>query len=305
VLAPRGAFAQAQAMRIVSPYPPGGGTDGFARAIGTRLGEAFKVPVVVDNRPGANGTVGAGVVAKSPPDGYTSLIVAAGYAAGASLYKDLPYDTKRDLTGVSLLAAGPLVLVVHPSLPVKSVPELVEYAKARPGQINYASSGIGSLPHLSAELFCAMAGIKLVHVPYKGPSVAVTDVLSGRVPVYFNAIYASLPQVKAGKLRALGVTTAQRSPLAPDIPSIAEQGLAGFDMTNWYGLLVPARTPPAMVARLSEVVNQAMASPQLQELAQGSGMSVAAGTPKQFDDFLQREMDKFEKLAKGLGLKLN
>jgi tripartite-type tricarboxylate transporter receptor subunit TctC len=135
--------------------------------------------------------------------------------------------------------------------------------------------------------------------------VAVTDVLSGRVPVYFNAIYASLPQVKAGKLRALGVTTAQRSPLAPDIPSIAEQGLAGFDMTNWYGLLVPARTPPAMVARLSEVVNQAMASPQLQELAQGSGMSVAAGTPKQYDDFLQREMDKFEKLAKGLGLKLN
>jgi tripartite-type tricarboxylate transporter receptor subunit TctC len=290
-------------MRVVSPYPAGGGTDGFARAISLKLADHFKVPVIVENRGGANGTLGAAVVAKAPPDGSTLLIVAAGYAAGVSLYKSLPYDQKKDLAGVGLLASGPLVLVVHPSLPVDNVREFIEYAKARPGEISYASSGVGSLPHLSAEQFSAMSGIRMTHVPYKGPTAAMPDVLSGRVPVYFNAIFASLPHVRTGKLRALGVTTPARSPLAPAIPTIAESGLPEFDMTNWYGLLVPAQTPHAVVMELNRVVNQAMAAPELQELARTGGMSVTTGTPKQFDDYLKQETLKFEGLTRSLGLK--
>ncbi|MES3001297.1 MAG: tripartite tricarboxylate transporter substrate binding protein [Pseudomonadota bacterium] len=303
----RDVLAQAPArpanMRVISPYPAGGGTDGFARAISLKLADHFKAPVIVENRGGANGTLGAAVAARAAPDGGTLLIVAAGYAAGVGLYRNLPYDQDKDLAGVGLLASGPLVLVVHPSLPVKNVREFIEYAKARPDTIAYASSGIGSLPHLSAEQFSAMSGIRMTHVPYKGPAVAVPDVLSGRVPVYFNAIFASLPHIKAGKLRALGVTTVSRSPLAPEIPTIAESGLPNFDMTNWYGLLVPAQTPAAMVAELNKVVNQAMASPELQELAATGGMSITTGTPKQFDDYLRQETRKFDKLSRSLGLK--
>src|SRR5687767_11618836 len=253
-------------VRIISPYPPGGGTDILARAIAQKLTERSGQPAIVDNRAGANGTVGTGVAAKAAPDGHTMVVVAAAYAAGSSLYRNLPYDPMRDLAPVSRLAEGPLVLVVHPSLPARSVKELTALAKARPGELNAGNSGTGSLPHLTAELFASMSGVKLVHVPYKGPGAALVDVMSGQVPLYFMNVLGALPLVKAGKLRALGVSSAARSAIAPELPTIAESGLPGFDMTNWYGLLVPAATPRDVVARLQQEIARIMTLPETQQL---------------------------------------
>ena len=279
------AFAQvtypAGPLRIVSPYAPGGGTDILGRIIGQKLNESLKQPVVVENRVGANGTIGAAYVAKAAPDGLTMLIVPAGYAANPALYKNLPYDQARDLAPVSHLASGPLVLVVHPSLPAKSVKEFIALAKSRPAEINVGSAGTGSLPHLCAELFNSAAGVKLIHIPSKGSGTAVLDVLSGQVPVYFMNVLQSLPLAKAGKLRALGVTSPQRSPIAPELPPIA-QDVAGFDMTNWYGLLVPGGTPREIVRRLQQEAARALNLPELKERLAGEGMTVVASTPEEF-----------------------
>jgi tripartite-type tricarboxylate transporter receptor subunit TctC len=290
-------------MRIISPYPPGGGTDILARAIGQKLTERFGQPVVVENRGGANGTIGAAVAAKAPPDGHTMLIVAAGYAAGSSLYRNLPYDQTRDLTPVSHLASGPLVLVVHPSLPARSIKELVALAKARPGELNVGSSGTGSLPHLSAELFGSMSGIKLIHIPYKGPGAALIDVLGGQVPVYFMNILGSLPLVKAGRLRALGVTSLHRSPIAPDLPTIAETGLPGFDMTNWYGMMVPAATSREVIGKLQQEVARIMVLPELKDLLAAGGMTVVASTAERFAEFLSSETKKYARIIQAAGVK--
>jgi len=306
ISAPSSAVAQnypSAPMRIISPYPPGGGTDILARALGQRLTERHRQPVTVDNRAGANGTIGTAAAAKSPPDGHTMVVVAAAFAAGTSLYKSLPYDPNKDLAPVSRLASGPLVLVVHPSLPVKSVKDLVALGKARPGEINVGSSGIGSLPHLSAELFGSMSGIKLIHVPYKGPSAALSDVLNGQVPTYFMNILGALPLVQANKLRAIAVTSAERTPIAPDIPTIAESGLKGFDMTNWYGLLVPAGTPREIVGQLHQEVARIMGTPELRKLMAAGGMTVVASTPEQFIDFLARESVKYAEVIRMAGVK--
>lgn len=289
-------------LRIVSPYPPGGGTDILARTIGQKLNERFNQPVIVENRAGANGTLGAAYVAKGPPDGHTMLVVPAGYAANPGLYKSLPYDQARELAPVSLLASGPLVLVVHPSLPARSVKELIAFAKARPGALNVGSAGNGSLPHLSAELFNALAGVKIVHIPYKGSGAAVADVLGGHVPIYFMNILQSLPLIKAGKLRALGVTSPQRSAIAPDLPAIAEAGLKDFDMTNWYGLLVQGGTPRDVVAKLQQEVARVLNLPELKERLAGEGMTVIASTPAQFVEFLARETTKFNRIIQSAGL---
>ncbi len=290
-------------LRIVVPYPPGGGTDILARMIGQKLNESWGQPAVVDNRPGANGTVGTAFVAKAAGDGHTMLIVPAGYAANPGLYKRLPYDQTRELAPVSRLASGPLVLVIHPSLPAKSIKELIALARARPGEINFGSAGSGSLPHMSAELFDSMSGIKMVHIPYKGSGAAITDVLAGRVPVYFMNILQSLSLIKAGRLRALGVTTPERSPIAPDIPAIAEGGLAGFDMTNWYGLLVPASTPREVVAKLGAEVVRILQLPELRNRLAQDGMTVVASTPEQFAEFLTREMSKYARVIETAGIK--
>jgi tripartite-type tricarboxylate transporter receptor subunit TctC len=290
-------------MRIISPYPPGGGTDILARAIGQRLTERFGHAVVVENRAGANGTVGVGVVAKAPPDGHTVVIVAAAYASGASLYKNLPYDQARDLAPVSQLAAGPLVLVVHPSLPVHSVKELTALAKTRPGELNAGNSGTGSLPHLTAELFATMSGVKLVHVPYKGPGLALIDVMSGQVPLYFMNVLGALPLVKSGKLRALGVSSAERSSIAPEIPSIAETGLHGFDMTNWYGMLAPGATPRDVIAKLHQESARIMALADVRQLMAAGGMTIIASAPAPFTEFLARESDKYARVIKAAGVK--
>lgn len=290
-------------LRIVSPYPPGGGTDILARTLGQKLNERFNQPAVVENRSGANGTVGAAFVAKSAPDGHTMLVVPAGYAANPSLYKNLPFDQARELAAVSLIASGPLVLVVHPSLPVKSVKELIALAKAQPGALNIGSAGNGSLPHLSAELFNTMAGIKIVHIPFKGSGAAVIDVLSGQVPIYFMNVLQSLPMIKSGKLRPLGVSSPQRSAIAPDLPSIAEAGLKGFDMTNWYGLLVQGATPRDTINKLQQEVTRILNLPELKERLAGEGMTVVGSTAEQFVDFLALETAKFNRIIQTAGIK--
>jgi tripartite-type tricarboxylate transporter receptor subunit TctC len=290
-------------IRFVVPFTPGGGTDILARLIGQKLNEAWGQPVLVENRAGASGTVGTAVVAKAPPDGQTALITPAAYAGNPSLYKHLPYDHVRDLAPVSLLASGPLVLVVHPSLPVRSIKELIAFCRARPGEINYGSPGAGALPHLSAELFNSASGIKLVHIPYKGAGAAATDLLAGRVPIYFMNILQSLTYIRNGKLRALGVTTPQRTPIAPEIPTIAESGLKGYDMTNWYGLLVPAATPRASVAKLNAEVVRILNLPELKGRLADDGMVVVGSSPEQFAEFLGRETAKYAKVIEAAGIK--
>ena len=302
---PLGALAQtgypAGTIRVVSPYPPGGGTDILSRVIGQKLNENLKQPVVVENRAGANGTIGAAYVAKSPPDGLTMLIVPAGYAANPALYKSLPYDQSKDLAPVSHLASGPLVLVVHPSLPAKSVKELIALAKKRPGEINVGSAGNGSLPHLCAELFNSAGGVKLTHIPYKGSGAAIVDVLGGQVPVYFMNILQSLPLIKAGKLRALGVTSPQPSAIAPDLPAIA-QTVPGFDMTNWYGLLVAGGTSRDIINKLQQEVARVLNLPELKERLAGEGMTTVASTPEQFVEFLAKETAKYNRIIKSAGI---
>ena len=290
-------------MRIVVPFTPGGGTDILSRILAQKLNESWGQPVVVENRAGAGGTLGTAIVAKAAGDGQTILVMPAGYAGNPSLYKKLPYDQNKELAPVSLLASGPLVLVVHPSLPVKSIKELVAFARARPGDLNYGSPGAGTLPHLSAELFNSMNQIKMVQIPYKGAGAAVTDVLAGRVPVYFMNILQSLSLIKAGKLRALGVTTPERTAIAPQIPAIAEAGLKGFDMTNWYGMLVPAATPREVIVKLNAEVARILKLPELRSRLAEDGMTVVAGTPEQFAEFLVRETAKFSRVIEAAGIK--
>ncbi|MDB5862692.1 MAG: hypothetical protein JWO70_498 [Betaproteobacteria bacterium] len=290
-------------VRIVAPYPPGGGTDILSRAIAQKLSERHGTTAIVDNRPGANGTIGAAYVAKAAPDGHTMLLVPAGYAANPALYRNLPYDQSRDLAPASHLASGPLVLVVHPSLPARSIRELVTLARAQPGAINCGSAGNGSLPHLSLELFNSMSGGKITHIPYKGSGTAIADVLSGQVPVYFMNILQSLPLIKANRLRPLGVTSPTRSPIAPNLPAIAEGGLPGFDMTNWYGLLVPAATPRETVARLQQEVSRILNLPELKQRLGDDGMTVVASSPEAFTEFLKRETAKYGRVIDTAGIK--
>ena len=290
-------------IRIIVPFPPGGGTDILSRILAQKLNESWGQPVVVDNRGGASGTIGTALVAKAAGDGHTLLVMPAAYASNPSLYKKLSYDQNRELAPVSLLASGPLVLVVHPSMPAKSIKELVAFARARPGEINYGSPGAGTLPHLSAELFNSMNQIKMVQIPYKGSGAAITDVMAGRVPVYFMNILQSLSLIKAGKLRALGVTTPERTAIAPEIPAIAEAGLKGFDMTNWYGMMVPATTPREVVIKLNAEVARILKLPELRSRLAEDGMTVVAGTPEQFAEFLARETAKFSRVIETAGIK--
>ena len=289
-------------IKIVNPYPPGGGTDILSRAIGQKLSEAFQQPVYVDNKNGANGTIGAAFVAKAAPDGLTLLVVPAGFAANPWLYQNLRYDQARDLSAVSLLASGPLVLVTHPGLNVKTVKELIELARARPGSLNVGSAGNGSLPHLSAELFNLMAGTKMLHVAYKGAGPAVNDLLAGVVQVYFMNVLQALPLIKAGKLKALGVTSLERTSIAPDLPTVSEE-LPGFDMNNWYGMLAPSGTPKEVIHKLRQEIALILKQPALKEKLDNEGMTVVGNTPAQFDEILKRESDKYAKIITSAGIK--
>jgi tripartite-type tricarboxylate transporter receptor subunit TctC len=291
-------------IRIIVPFPPGGGTDLLARLIGQKLNEIWGQPVVTDNRAGANGTIGAAIVAKSQPDGYTLLLVPSGFAVNPSMYPRLPFNAEKDFAPITQLAASPLLVLVHPSLPATSIRELIALAKARPGMINYASSGNGSPPHLATEHFKTMAGVNMVHIPYKGGGPAMVDLLAGHVSVYFNAILQALPYAKGGKLRALAVTSARRFPAIPQTPTVAEAGLPGYEMTNWYGLLAPSETPKDIVARLNAEVAKILNQAEAKERLAADGAIVVAGTPEQFSAFLQQEMTKFAKIVKASGMKV-
>jgi tripartite-type tricarboxylate transporter receptor subunit TctC len=305
ILAPASAFGQdfpSKPVRFVVGFTPGGPSDILARALGQKLAERWSQQVVVDNRPGAGGNLAAEAVAKSSPDGYTWLLGNNSIlATNQSLYRSLPYDPVRDFAPVALVAIQPNILVVHPSLPVSSVEELIRFAKANPGKLNYASSGSGAAAHLAGELFKAMTGVELVHVPYKGAQPALTDVIAGQVQMMFATSASVIPYIKAGRLRALAVTTAQRSASVPELPTVAEAGVPGFEATTWHGVVVPAATPAAIVARLNEEINSALGEKDLKDRLTSLGAEISTGTPKQFTDYIAREIPKWAKVVKDSG----
>ncbi|MGZ8263302.1 MAG: tripartite tricarboxylate transporter substrate binding protein [Burkholderiales bacterium] len=289
-------------MRVIVPFPPGAGTDILARAIAHKLNEAWGQPVIVDNRGGANGTIGAAAAAKAPADGHTIIVVPSGFAVNPSIYKNLPFDALKDFAPVTQLAASPLVLVVHPSFPSKSVKELIAFLKARPEEINYGSSGNGSPPHLATELFKLLTGTKMTHIPYKGAGPAAVDVIAGQIPIYFMNALQAVPHMKSKRLRALGVTSDKRFPGLPHVPTIAEAGVPGYAMTNWYGMLVPANTPQNAIVRLHAEVARILNLPDLKDRLSSEGAEVIASTPGEFAAFLRQEMAKAAKIVKASGM---
>jgi tripartite-type tricarboxylate transporter receptor subunit TctC len=302
------AFAQSTAnypakpVRLVVPFPAGGTTDILARAVAQKLSEAWGQQVIVDNRPGAGGNIGSDLVAKSKPDGYTLLMGTVGtHAINPSLYKNMPYDHVKDFVPVILVAGVPNVLVVNPSLPVHSVPELIAYAKANPGKLNFASSGNGTSIHLSGELFKAMTGVEMTHVPYKGSAPALTDLIGGQVQLMFDNLPSSLPFIKAGKLRALAVTSGARAAALPDLPTLAESGLPGFEASSWFGVLAPAGTPRDIVAKLDGTIASWLASPEAKEKLLAQGAIAAGGTPDDFARHIAAETSKWAKVVKASG----
>ncbi len=292
-------------VRVVVPYPPGGPTDIVARVLFQQVSEETGQQFLVDNRAGAGGNIGAEIVAKSPADGYTLLIGTTAHAINMSLFKNLNYDVQKDLAPVSLLTQGPLVLVAHPQFPANSVKEVIELAKNKTGGLNFASSGNGQSTHLSAELFNAMAGIKMSHVPYKGSAPALTDVMSGQVDVMFDTTLSAMPFVKAGKLKALGLTSPVRSPAAPDVPTIAESGLPGYEVFAWNGVLVPAGTPKVIIQQLNDQIRKAMLLPQVKDKFSAQGFAASWNSPENFGSFLKNEVDKWTRTVKASGATLD
>jgi len=303
-----GAAAQAQGfpakpVRLVVPFAPGGGADILARIVGQKLAEPLGQSVIIDNRAGAAGIVGGEIVVKSPPDGYTLLMGAPGLAINPSLYTRLPFDALRDLAPISLVGAVPNLVVVHPSVPARTLQELVALARSRPGRLNYASPGRGTSLHFAAELFRSMTGTELVHVAYKGGAPAVTDLVGGHVDLMFDVLPSSLPYVKSGRLRALAITATQRSPLLPDLPTVAESGLAGYQAITWNGLLAPAGTPRDVIARLQQAIHQAVRAPDMRERYAAIGTDQVTNTAEEFAAFMREESAKWARVAKAAGIK--
>jgi tripartite-type tricarboxylate transporter receptor subunit TctC len=289
-------------IRMVIPFPPGGSNDVVARSITTRLGERLGRQIVVDNRAGAGGTIGTEAVAKSPPDGYTLLVVSIAHAANPWLYK-LGYDPIKDFAPVALLAKGANVLVVHPSLPVHSVQEFIALAKRQPGELQYASAGVGSFEHLGGELFKLMAGIDMLHVPYRGGGPAMIALVGGHTKVMFSSMIQTVPQITGGELRALGTGGLARSAALPDLPTIAEAGVPGYEAVNWWGVVAPAATPPALIDRLHREIETVQLLPEVQKQFALQGAEVARMTPVGFGDFMASEMNRWEKVIKQRGIK--
>ena len=302
------AYAQSfpsKSIRIVVPLAAGGPGDVLARAVGQKLAESVGQPVVVDNRPGANTNIGNEAVAKSPPDGYTLLATASTLTINPSLYANLPYDAIKSFAPVTLIATTPLVLVVHPSLPVKSVHELAALAKSKPGQIYYGSAGSGSVLHLAGEMFNTMAHVKLVHVPYKGVTNAFSDLLGGQISLMFPGAPIALPQARAGKLRALATTGEKRAPAAPELPTIAETGYPGYEVSVWYGMLAPAGTPSATISRLHAEIVKIVQLPEIAERWAVLGAEPMHNTPDQFAAFLKNDLVKWTKVVRDSGAKVD
>ncbi len=292
-------------VRLILPFPPGGGSDAFARIFGPKLAEALGQTVVIDNRPGAGANIGAEIAAKAPPDGYTLFLGNVAHAINVSLYSKLNYDLVKDFTSVSLLASTPNIVVVHPSVPAKSVKELIALAKARPGQLDVASSGAGSSAHLSGALFNNMAGTKMNHVPYKGGGPAVVALLGGQVSVGFATAPSAVQHVKSGKLRGLAVTSAQRSPAMPDLPTVSEAALKGYEAGTWYGMLVPAGTPKGVISRLHAESVKLLVLPDVKPRLEAAGFETSGTTPEQFAAYLRSEIDKWTKVVQSVGMRVD
>ena len=289
-------------IRMIVPYAAGGPSDVVARAIGQKLGDTLRQQVVIDNRPGSGGNIGSAMVAKAPADGYTLVSgTVATHAINASLYKNMPYDVVKDFAPVAPTVSSTIMLVAHPSLPVKSVKELIALAKAKPGQLNFASVGTGSPHHLAGELLNTMAGIKMVHIPYKGAAPAISDLLGAQVTLGFVGLPAALPHVKIGKLTALGVTDRARAAVAPDVPTIAEGGLPGYEVGNWQGLFAPAGTPRIIVYKLNAEVGKILQSAEMKERLGAQGYDTLSMTPEEFSAYVKAEIVKWAKVVKDSG----
>jgi tripartite-type tricarboxylate transporter receptor subunit TctC len=291
-------------VRIVDAFPPGGGSDVVARLIAPKLTEAWGQQVLVENRGGAGGTIGAEHALRSAPDGYTVLIATGSYAVNPSVYK-LPYDPIKDITVIGQTASGPFVAVVHPSVPVKSIKDLLALAKAKPGAVNYASTGTGGITHLVMEYFKLTAGVNLTHIPYKGTGPAVTDLLGGQIQVMFAASAPVMPHVRSGKLRALAVTGPKRVSAAPDLPTVIEAGVPGYDVTLWYALLAPKGLSKEIVSRWNTEVNRIIQTQEIKERFASGGLEPAPGTPDEFTAILKRDVERWAKVVKQAGIKLD
>ena len=306
---PADALAQSypsRPVRLVVPFPAGGTTDILARAMAEKLSGALGQQFVVDNRPGAGGNIGSDIVAKSQPDGYTLLMGTVGtHAINPSLYPKMPYDHVKDFVPVVLVAGVPNVLVVNPTVPAKTVAELIALAKEKPGTINFASSGNGTSIHLSGELFKLLAGVQIAHVPYKGSAPALTDLIGGQVQIMFDNLPSALPHIKGGKLRALAVTSSKRAPALPDLPTIAESGVAGFEASSWFGILAPAATPRDIVQRINAEANKALHAPDMREKLLAQGAEAVGNSPEFFADTIRTETVKWAKVVKDSGARVD
>ena len=289
-------------VRIIVPSSPGGGTDILSRLLTPRLSERLGQPVVVDNRPGAGSIIGNELVAKASPDGYTLLMGISTLAILPAMHKKLSYDALRDLAPITQVISAPNILVVHPSLPVKSVKELIAFARRRPGEINFASAGLGTNPHLSMELFLSMTNLKMVHVAYKGLGPAMIDLLAGHVVVATATMLTGLPHVKSGRLRALGVTGAQRVSVMPELPTVAEAGVPGYEAVQWYGLLAPAQTPREIVAKLHGAMTGVLQMPAIRDKLAADGTQPVGNTPEEFARFMRSETEKWGKVVRAAGI---
>ncbi|WP_454690659.1 tripartite tricarboxylate transporter substrate binding protein [Achromobacter aloeverae] len=293
-------------IRLIVPFAPGGFTDVVARLLGEKLGAALGQPVVVENRVGAGSTIGTDYVAKSPPDGYTLVLVSTTHVIAPWLYKKLPYDPIKSFAPITKLVDSPYVLVTNPQkVPARSVGELIALAKARPGRLDYASSGNGSSQHLAAALFASMADVQLMHVPYRGSGQALADIMGGQVAMGFLGVTAALPQIRAGRLRALAVTTTQRSPDLPDVPTLDEAGVKGYEATIWLGLLAPAGTPPAVIQRLHDATGQVMQAEDARKALATAGLTLSLDTSRQFGQLLESESAKWGRVVKQTGATVN
>jgi tripartite-type tricarboxylate transporter receptor subunit TctC len=303
------AYAQpypSKPIHFVVPYPAGGPLDTVARLLGQKVSESVHQPVVVENKPGAGGNIGADYVAKAAPDGYTILMGAvATHAINPTLYRNIPYDPVKDFAPVTEVAWTPNVLVVNPSLPVSNVKEFIAYAKAHPGELNFGSGSTGSAGHLAGELFKTMAGVQMVHVPYKGAGPAMQDLIGGQIQLMFDNLASSLGQIRAGKVRALAVTTAKRSTLAPELPTIAESGLPGFDISTWFGIFAPGGTPQPVVQRLHDAFVAALHAPDVQATMKKMGAEPVGNTPEEFAAYIRAEARKYAKVIEASGAKVD
>ncbi len=292
-------------IRFIIPFPPGGPRDVQARLVGRRLTDVWGQAVVIDNRAGASGMIGIELAAKAPADGHTLVMISASFASSPSLYAKLPYDTLRDFVPVAPLTSGPGILVVANGLPVKSVKELIAYARTRPGELHYGSAGNGVPSHLSMELFGTMTDTRYAHVPYKGMAPALNDVIGGQIQISLPTIPGGLPHAQAGRVRALGVSSVKRSTAAPEVPTIAEAGVPGFEASNWYGIAAPAGTPQAIVAKLNQEITRTVTLPDIRSKLVNMGMEPETGTPEAFADYLKQEVAKWARVVKASGLRLD